>query len=45
MPGCVCAEQVAIDGGLCQRCGQELGYIVHHKIWLTLKILTIRISR
>ena len=29
------AERVAIDGGLCQRCGQELGYIVHHKIWLT----------
>jgi hypothetical protein len=28
-------ERVRIDGGVCQRCGQELGYIVHHKIWLT----------
>lgn len=29
------AERIAIDGGTCQRCGQELGYIVHHRIWLT----------
>lgn len=24
----------SIDGGLCETCGVELGYIVHHKIWL-----------
>lgn len=29
------AERIAIDGGMCQRCGCEIGYIVHHKIWLT----------
>jgi len=29
------ADRTAIDGGLCQRCGEELGYIVHHKEWLT----------
>lgn len=29
------AERVSIDGGVCQRCGQELGYIVHHREWLT----------
>ena len=25
----------SIDGGLCEVCGAELGYIVHHKILLT----------
>ena len=29
------AERIAIDGGICQRCGQELGFIVHHKEWLS----------
>ena len=24
----------AIDGGLCEVCGQELGKVVHHKEWL-----------
>ena len=24
----------AIDGGICEVCGQEPGLIVHHKIWL-----------
>ena len=24
-----------IDGGLCEECKQEQGYIVHHKIYLT----------
>ena len=24
----------AVDGGLCQVCGEEPGLIVHHKIWL-----------
>ena len=24
-----------IDGGLCQTCHKEPGYIVHHKVWLT----------
>lgn len=27
-------ERIAIDGGLCEVCGQELGLIVHHTIWL-----------
>jgi 5-methylcytosine-specific restriction endonuclease McrA len=26
--------RMAIDGGLCQVCGEELGKIVHHTIWL-----------
>lgn len=34
------AERVAIDGGICQRCGQDLGYIVHHREWLTPENLT-----
>lgn len=29
------AERVAIDGGLCERCHQQPGKIVHHKIYLT----------
>ncbi len=29
------AKRVAIDGGLCQTCHKEPGYIVHHKVWLT----------
>ena len=29
------AEREAIDGGLCQDCGRDGGYIVHHEIWLT----------
>ena len=28
-------ERRAIDGGMCEVCKQELGYIVHHKILLT----------
>lgn len=24
-----------IDGGMCECCGQQLGYMVHHKIILT----------
>lgn len=24
----------ALDGGMCQNCGQDLGYIVHHEVWL-----------
>lgn len=27
-------SRLAIDGGLCQVCGEELGKIVHHTIWL-----------
>lgn len=27
-------ERIATDGGLCQVCGEELGYIVHHTVWL-----------
>lgn len=29
------AERISIDGGMCEECGQELGYIVHHTITLT----------
>ena len=29
------SKRVGIDGGLCQRCRQRLGYIVHHRIELT----------
>lgn len=29
------AQRIAIDGGLCQVCRQEQGYIVHHKTILT----------
>lgn len=25
----------ALDGGMCQICGRQLGYIVHHTVWLT----------
>ena len=28
------AYRVATDGGMCEKCGQALGKIVHHKIWL-----------
>lgn len=28
-------RRYAIDGGLCEVCHEELGLIVHHKIWLT----------
>ena len=28
------AYRMALDGGICEKCGQELGKIVHHKIWL-----------
>ncbi len=29
------AYRKALDGGLCEICGDELGDTVHHKIWLT----------
>ncbi len=29
------ARRVSIDGGLCQRCRQRLGFIVHHTVELT----------
>ena len=25
----------AVDGGVCQYCGDKPGYIVHHEVWLT----------
>lgn len=28
------AQRIAIDGGMCEVCGQTLGKVVHHKIWL-----------
>lgn len=28
------AYRMAMDGGVCEKCGQEPGKIVHHKIWL-----------
>ena len=27
-------ERIAIDGGLCEVCGEELGQVVHHTVWL-----------
>lgn len=27
-------RRIAIDGGICEVCGRELGKVVHHKIWL-----------
>lgn len=29
------AKRMKVDGGLCQMCRQDQGYIVHHAIWLT----------
>ncbi len=29
------AERIMIDGGLCEKCREQPGYIVHHKIILT----------
>lgn len=29
------SERMSIDGGLCEKCHERLGYIVHHKIALT----------
>lgn len=29
------SERVAIDGGMCQRCHERLGYMVHHTVMLT----------
>lgn len=29
------AYRKTIDGGLCQTCKEDIGYIVHHKEWLT----------
>ena len=29
------SERKAIDGGMCEVCHEQLGYIVHHKIALT----------
>lgn len=29
------AERVAVDGGMCEKCKERLGYIVHHTIILT----------
>lgn len=28
------AQRIAIDGGICQVCGERLGKIVHHTTWL-----------
>jgi len=27
--------RISVDGGLCENCKEELGYMVHHKILLT----------
>lgn len=29
------SKRISIDGGLCETCHHELGWIVHHTIWLT----------
>lgn len=28
-------HRISIDGGMCEVCRENLGYIVHHKIWLS----------
>lgn len=28
------AERIAIDGGICQVCGEAPGLIAHHTVWL-----------
>lgn len=28
-------ERMLIDGGMCEECHEQLGYIVHHKVRLT----------
>lgn len=28
------SKRKALDGGLCEVCRDELGFIVHHKVWL-----------
>ncbi len=28
-------SRLLIDGGLCEECREDLGYIVHHRTWLT----------
>lgn len=34
------AKRIAIDGGVCQVCGREQGYIVHHIVALNEKNIT-----
>lgn len=29
------AKRVTIDGGMCERCKERVGYILHHKVLLT----------
>lgn len=29
------SDRVAIDGGMCQVCHENLGYIVHHRVHIT----------
>lgn len=29
------AERIRIDGGMCEECHKNLGYIIHHKVALT----------
>ena len=29
------SSRISVDGGMCERCHQRLGYIVHHKVYLT----------
>lgn len=34
------AKRQSIDGGMCETCHQEIGKIVHHKIWLSPENIT-----
>lgn len=34
------ARRIAVDGGLCERCHERLGEIVHHTKWLTPRNIT-----
>ena len=29
------SKRISIDGGMCERCHEQLGYIVHHKEWIS----------
>lgn len=33
------SKRISIDGGLCERCHERQGYIVHHRIKLTSEVV------
>lgn len=34
------AARIAIDGGMCEKCHERLGFYVHHKVFLTMDNIT-----